>query len=299
MKNREGIGTFTVLEIADGGSGKRQRRRRPELTRVPVRGGSFFYVLRVPRHSDLSVSLRLAARCAPVVVTTLPVQPDACVRLFVPRAFSLRRASAALCAILPRTRLPPQKLTVGALDPDDALCGGTQTLLPLASDVRIVTQKPDLFRADASAARRRFGASLTVDTDASLLTRCDAVVCAAPVEAIRNVPVVLSCEPADGVFSLLPVTLPEDLARLRPDSVPPDLFAAALAQRCGVRDAAFCACTGVSFDGRELDAEQAAALWRARILCVKKGTTAEKGDGQGKTGRDRDTQETPTEKNFP
>ena len=64
MENREGIGTFTVLEIADGKRGGKPRVRRPELVRVAVPGGSFFYVLRAPRRSDPQMLFRLAARCA-------------------------------------------------------------------------------------------------------------------------------------------------------------------------------------------------------------------------------------------
>lgn len=273
MENREGIGTFTVLEIADGKRGGKPRVRRPELVRVAVPGGSFFYVLRAPRRSDPQMLFRLAARCAPDVLTALPVPPDAPVRPFEPCAFPLRRAAAALCAILPLTRLPPQKLTVGAADPQGALCGRTQMLLPLASDVRIVTRQPDAFAFDALSARRRFGVSLTVGEDASLLAHCDAVVCAAPDEAFRDVPLLLSCMPSDGAFSPLPVRLPDSLARLCPQSVPPDLFAAALAEKCGVRVPEWSACTGVLFADRPVQAEQAAALWRERIR--KKARTGE------------------------
>lgn len=256
---------FTVLQAADGKTGRKRRRAQPELVRVPVPGGSFFYVLRMPRQGDAGTLFRLAARCAPVVLTTLPVPPDAGVRLFRPTVFPLRRAACALQTILPRTGLPPQKLSLGVLDPDGALRGAVQTLLPLASDVRVVTRDARQFDPDARSARRRFGAPLTVGEDASLLRRCDAVVCPAPDEAFRDVPVVLSCEAADGAFSLLPVCLPDSLARSCPASVPPDLFAAALAERCGVQMPELFACRGTVFDAAFLDVCGTAALWRLRI----------------------------------
>ena len=256
---------FTVVETADGKAGRRRRRAQPELTRVPVPDGSFFYVLRMPRRSDPQAMFRLAARCAPVVLTTLQIPPDTGVRPFCPRMFPLRRAAAALCAILPQTRLPPQKLSVGVLDPEGALCGRTQALLPLASDVRIVTEDAQRFAADALRARRQFGASLTVGEDAALLARCGAVVCAVPDDAFAHVPVILACEPADGVFSLLPVQLPDSLARLCPAGIPPDLFAAALTERCGVQMPQLYACRGAVCGGEPLDAAQTAALWKMRI----------------------------------
>ena len=260
---------FTVVEIAQ--EKRRRRRATPELLRVPLPERTFFYVLRGSRRSEPRTLLRMAARCAPDVLTALPIPPDAAVRRFTPRAFPLQRAAAALCAILPETRLPPQELSVGALDPDGALCGRTEMLLPLAADVRIVTRDPRRFGEDALHARRRFGASLTVGENAALLTDCGAVVCAAPEAAIRGVPVVLSCAPADGAFSLLPVQMPETYARLCPASVPHDLFAAALAEKCGVRAPALFACAGAAYGGEPLDVPRAAALWRARIgSCVKK-----------------------------
>ncbi len=264
---------FTVLEIADGKTARKCRRSRPQLVRVQVRGGSFFYVLRVPRRGDLPAAFRMAARCAPVVLTALPVPPDMRVRLFEPRVFPLRRAAAVLCGILPRTRLPPQKLTVGVCDPDGALCGETHALLPLASDVRIVTGKPDAFAADALSARRLFGASLTVGEDAALLARCDAVVCAVPDAAFRDAPVILSCRPADGAFSLLPAQLPQAYAHLRPASVPTDLFAAALAERCGVRSPEWYDCRGTVFGEERPDAEETAALWRT---CIESSASSQR-----------------------
>ena len=256
---------FTVVEISDGKTGRKRHGRRPELLRVRVPEGSFFYVLRGARHSDPQMLFRIAARCAPVVVTALPVPPGTGVRAFEPRAFPLGRAAAALCAILPQTRLPPQNLSVGVYDPDGALCGGTQKLLPLASDVRIVTRQPERFDGDALLARRRFGASLTVGTDETLLARCHAVVCSAPDPAFRGVPVILSCVPAQDAFFLLPVRLPENLARLCPAGVPADLFAAALAERCGVRTQRLYACRGTGFGAEQLDVCETASAWRMRI----------------------------------
>ena len=254
-----------MVQIADEKGGRRRRKSQPELVRVPVPAGSFFYVLRARRGSDPHALFSVAARCAPEVLTALQVPPDAAVRPFTPRVFPMRRAVAALCDLLPRTRLPPRTLAVGVLDPDGALCGGTQALLPLASDVRVVTRDAQRFAPDVFAARRRFGASLTVGEDDALLAGCDAVVCRAPVEATLRAPVVLSCAPAEDVFSLLSVQLPDVYARLCPRGVPPDLFAAALTEKCGVREAALYACRGVAFGGECPDAAQTAALWRARI----------------------------------
>ena len=280
IEEREGIVTFTAVEIADGKTGRKRRGVRPELTRVPVPEGTFFYVLRGTKRTDPGMLFRTAARCAPDVLTSLPLPPDVPVRLFVPRLFPLRRAQKVLCAILPKTRLPPQKLLVGAFDPDGALCGRTQALLPLSADVRIVTRRPERFDADILRARRLFGATLTVGQDAALLARCDAVVCAAPDEAFRDVPVVLSCVPADGVFSPVPARLPDRFARLCPAQIPHDLFAAALAEKCGVRSPELYACDGVRYAGTAADADAAAAIWRARIP---------DGGGNGKRGRESHT----------
>ena len=292
IEEREGIVTFTAVEIADGKTRRKRRGARPELTRVPVPEGTFFYVLRGTKRTDPGTLFRTAARCAPDVLTSLPLPPDAPVRLFVPRLFPLRRAQTALCAILPKTRLPPQKLLVGAFDPDGALCGRTQALLPLSADVRIVTRRPERFDADILCARRLFGAMLTVGQDAALLARCDAVVCPGLHAALRDVPVVLSCVPADGAFSLLPVRLPDGLvspvparlpdrfARLCPAQIPHDLFAAALAEKCGVRSPELYACDGVRYAGTAADADAAAAIWRARIP---------DGGGNGKRGRESHT----------
>lgn len=264
------VGTFTVLERADGGRGRKRRGGQPELERVPVPGGTFFYVLRAPRRSDPEKLFRLAQRCTPCVLTTLPIPPDKAGRRFTPRAFPLRRAAAAMCAILPMMRLPPQTLALGVLDPDGALCGRTDVLLPLAADVRIVTNRPQQFARDVVFARRQFGAGVTVGEDAGLLCGCDAVVCGEPDEAFADVPVVLSCRPADGAYSLLPPKLPEEYARLCPASIPHELFAAALAEKCGVRSPALYACTGVDFDGVQTDDTQTAALWRQRIVDRRK-----------------------------
>ena len=265
MGTKGGFDTFTVLEIADVKTGRKRRRGRPELVRVPVPEGSFFYVLRAPRRTELSTLFRVAARCAPDVLTALPIPAGAGVRPFVPRIFPMHRAAAALCAILPQTCLPPQKLSVGVLDPGGALCGRTDALMPLAADVRIVTDEPQRFDADALLARRQFGASLTTGRDAALLADCDAVICPTPDMAFRHVPVILSCVPADGAFSLLPMLLPERYARLCPQSIPPDLFAAALAEKCGVRVPELLACTGTVFGSACANAAQTADLWGEKI----------------------------------
>ena len=185
--------------------------------------------------------------------------------MFRPYVFPMRRAAAALCRILPRAQLPPRELAIGVFDPDGALCGQTHPFLPLASDVRIVTRQAERFGTDVLTARRAFGASLTVGEDASLLRNCDAVVCVSPDEAFRGVPVVLSCIPAEDAFCVPPVRLPDSLARICPRSVPPDLFAAALTERCGLNVPDLYACTLVSFGGQQMDVQQAAQLWRSRI----------------------------------
>ena len=237
---------------------------------MPVPGGSFFYVLRVPRFTDPAQAFSLAARCAPEVLTALPIPPNAAARPFVPRTFPICRAFAALCTVLPLTRLPPQALSVGVLDPDGVLRGRMQALLPLAADVRVVTNDPRRFEADVLSARQRFGALLTVGEDAALLGRCDAVVCPAPEAAIRNVPVVLSCVPSDGAFSLADVPVPQAYARLCPDGTQGDLFAAALFEKCGVRAPELLACTGILRGGERLDVRRAALCWRARTETQRK-----------------------------
>ena len=49
------------METEDGKTGRKRRRREPEILRVPVPEGTFFYVLRGSRRSDPGTLLRLAA----------------------------------------------------------------------------------------------------------------------------------------------------------------------------------------------------------------------------------------------
>ncbi|MBQ7541716.1 MAG: hypothetical protein IJT44_05440 [Clostridia bacterium] len=254
---------FTVVGTENR---RRIRRKAPTLGRVAVPHGVPFYVLRADRRFPTQALFSMAARCARDVLTSLPVPPGAPVRVFEPRLFPMRRAADVFVRLLREAALPPQTLSIGVYDPVAALCGRVSPLLPYAADVRIVTRRPVDFDADVLYAAKRFGAGLTVGESAALLTGCGAVVCAVPDEAFADAPAVLSCVRAAGVFSPVGAALPPAYARLCPPDVPPDLFAAALAELCGVCDAALYACSGVVFDGQNMRTEQAGALWRARFL---------------------------------
>lgn len=260
---------FTYIErTARGGP---LRHRRQTLFKVPVPGGSPFYVLRAGERVPQDALLGTAARCAPVVLTDLPIPPDAPVQCFAPRLFPLRRAADALFRLLRETALPPQQVTLGICDPHGALRGRVCAFLPFAADVRIVTRDAAAYEADVRTAAREWGAGLTAGEDDALLGRCTVLLGDAGCSG-TDAPLRFSVLPGADALSPLPLALPPALEALRPASVDAERFAAALSELCGVPVPDEASADGVLFGARELDTAQAAALWRARFFVDNSAT---------------------------
>ena len=236
---------FTYIEqFARSG---RLRRARPQLSKVAVPGGSPFFILRAAARFPASELFRLAGRCAPVVLTDLPIPPDVPVRRFTPNAFPQRRTANALLCLLRDAALSPQRVTIGIRDPQGALRGQVCAFLPYAADVRIVTRNAGAFDADILCAVREWGAGLTAGEDDALLDDCTILMD----EKCCTVQDRLSIAPT-------PVVLPPVYEARRPQLVQPEMFAAALFELCGVQAPAILQTDGVLLDGEINTFSQAA-----------------------------------------
>lgn len=232
----------------------RLRPARTQLSKVAVPGGSPFYILRANARVPADELFRLSSRCAPVVLTDLPIPPHAAVRGFEPYAFPLRRTAYALLRVLREAALPGQQVTIGIRDPRGALCGSVCGFLPYAADVRIVTQNAAAFDADVLHASREWGAGLTAGEDEALLHGC--MFHLGPDR----------CTVADRTIIVpQPAVLPQKYESRRPPFLEPELFCAALSELCGVDMPGETFQGGVIYDGRAVDFTQAAAMLRTRF----------------------------------
>ena len=242
---------FTCIER----SARRSRLRpaRTQLSKVAVPGGSPFYILRANARVPADELFRLSSRCAPVVLTNLPIPAHVPVRAFEPYAFPLRRTAYTLRRLLREAALPAQRVTIGVRDPRGALCGSVCAFLPYAADVRVVTQNAAACDADVLRASREWGAGLTAGEDEALLRGCTFCLekdgCTAP----------------DGtVMAPQPVELPPAYASRRPPCIEPALFCAALCELCGVVLPQEALPNCVLFGGQTMDYTDAAARIRAQ-----------------------------------
>ena len=236
---------FTCIER----SARRSRLRpaRTQLSKVAVPGGSPFYILRANARVPADELFRLSSRCAPVVLTNLPIPAHVPVRAFEPYAFPLRRTAYTLRRLLREAALPAQQVTIGVRDPRGALCGSVCAFLPYAADVRVVTQNAAAFDADVLRASREWGAGLTAGEDEALLRGCT-------FRLEKD-----GCTAPDGtVIAPSPLVLPPDCEARRPPYIEPALFCAALSELCGVRSMETRVGSGILLDGEPCDYAAAA-----------------------------------------
>ena len=215
---------------------KLRRKKAVQRVRVPVPGGASFFRLIVPTYGEMPwQAVQAAVGTLPVLLPDGVHAPeDVPLRVFVPQRFPLLCA-AQTAAFLLRQRAPIPSL--GVLDPGGALRGKAAILLPVAREVRIVTDRPERFAEDVQIAMREWGAALTVGRERTLLRNCTAILCengddvssAEAVFCVRQ-----SMQRADTVC-LSRFVPPPDLDALRPAKIDPLLFAAALYELCGVR----------------------------------------------------------------
>ena len=254
---------FTVVQVESAGRRSRMRLRRmpPVLSNVSVPGGSPFYILRDSGRTPPQELFRLAARCAPFVLTDLEIPPNAHVRRFDPHVFLLRYAANTLIRLLAAAALAPQTVTLGICDLHGALHGQVCAFLRYAAEVRIVTQNVPGYDMDVRCAARDWGAGLTVGDNPQLLRGCTIVLYARPCPPV-DAPFRFGCAAAPDAFIPQPPCLPPLYTARRPDCVPPEQFAAALAELCGVHVLEQCACPGLLRNAEAFTLPEAADLWR-------------------------------------
>lgn len=240
-----GVFMFTVLKVNPFQKPpifKRLFYRSPEpiLTRVPLRGGAFFYTAECfadkRGNADLSVLPDLVGGCAQRILlqdTKIPILPPLQIfePVLYPQILFLNTAIDFLCA-LPDA---PHLRTLGFVDPEARL---QKTIVPFvrqAKTVKIFTDFPKRYDELAKEILADWGLSVIVSACADVLRDCNVLL--APFLKTENglggvlqygIPKV--CYAGDGCV------LPAEFEARRPQGVAADVFASALYELCNQKE---------------------------------------------------------------
>ncbi len=245
---------FAVLQIRPPEKGLMKRSWRclrpakPLAVQVAVKGGAPFLCVTVSKkHGRIPWEeiAFYAGRCAGRMLLPNGLLPpvDCPVKAFHPTVLAALALFNTACAVLAQRHAPPEMERITLLDPTGALARRAHRLLPFASLVRIVTQKPAAYQQAAERAMEDYGAALLVQETG--IGAGDSTVVIAPyglngdfVPAARCAVFLGAghvCEAGGITIRAEGFDLPEPYQRLLPEGIDADRFACALYEECGLR----------------------------------------------------------------
>ncbi|MCL2507664.1 MAG: hypothetical protein FWF05_00665 [Oscillospiraceae bacterium] len=229
---------FVILQIGERKKDVLSRLKErfspeePGLSKIAVRNGAPFFILRVRRRKDgvpwAEVKSAAGKGAARMLYTSDDRPPESMkLRAFEPDRLPFWGIWNSAAGLLKNSGVNPPELRLGIVDCEGELCGELSRAVMLASVVRVVTRKTRLYEAAAEKMMERYGASVLVGSDEAFVENCNFVV---RKEGLAIGGHGSSCAVTGSGFEL-----PAEYAGLRPENVDETLFACALYECCGVR----------------------------------------------------------------
>ncbi len=139
--------------------------------------------------------------------------------------------------IIEKSELPPDKFSITLTDRNGIYPSRIHELLPLSSQIRIVTAFPGRYSAACANALNEYGASLIIRPSYEENSKPDAVICAdgAVTSSMKNA-AVFACKRKTGgklLFSGSNITLFPEHSEIIPSDIDAVDFAGALTELCG------------------------------------------------------------------
>ncbi len=139
--------------------------------------------------------------------------------------------------IIEKSELPPDKFSITLTDRNGVFYSKIHELLPLSSQIRIVTTFPERYSAACTNALNEFGASLIIRPSYEENSKPDAVICAdgAVTSSMKNA-AVFACKRKTGgkmLFSGSGIELSPEHLKIIPEGIDEVDFAGAVTELCG------------------------------------------------------------------
>ncbi len=156
---------------------------------------------------------------------------------FVPLSMSSLLTFNTAGNIIKESDLPPDKFSITLTDRNGIFPSKIDELLPLSSQIRIVTAHPERYSAACANALNEYGASLIIRPSYEENSKPDAVICAdgAVTSSMKNA-AVFACKRKTGgklLFTGSGITLSPEHLEIIPDGIDAVDFAGAITELCG------------------------------------------------------------------
>lgn len=220
--------------------------KKTEILQTAVRNGAPFFTVNVSRirgeipWDEISF---YAGNCAERMLLPKGVIPPATsrVKAFVPKLLPQRVLFNTACELLSRISKNPIGKTITLIDMNGDLTREVHRLVPFASTVRVVTKKEELYEPFSEKIMEDFGASLLITDNVD--SAADSNIIIAPDGLTDEILPSKTCivfsgreQPSQGYVSVTgrDMNLQPCYRRIVPQGIEPDIFAAALFEKCGV-----------------------------------------------------------------
>lgn len=179
---------FVVLRVKPAPKGmfaKRKIRKSLNsacLQSVSTENGLPFYLLDIPDGIAPSLWAAVEKKCGRyasriVAPRTLALPDCGKIRRFTPSAMHSLLTLNTAAAIIKKADLPPEKISITLTDINARHSSGLNTLLPLASTLRIITAHPERYASACEKAFGEYGASVILRSDYESGAKPDIVIC--------------------------------------------------------------------------------------------------------------------------
>lgn len=220
--------------------------QKTEVLQTAVRNGAPFFTVTVSKKRGEipweNVEFHVG-NCAERMLLPNGVIPpeNSKIKMFEPRVLPKRALFNTACELLSRSKRNPVGRTITLIDENGELSRDVYRLVPFASAVRIVTEKTDLYDSASEQIMERFGAALLVTDEVSRGADSDFIIAPNGVHDTflpSKMCIVINGreQPSQGFISVTckNMNLQEHYRRIVPRGIDPDIFAAALFEKCGV-----------------------------------------------------------------
>ena len=238
---------FVVLRIHSLKERKINRKERKSIVNASVqphsseRGLPFFTldVLETKKGIDWqSVSEKCGKYASRIVAPRTVTLPDGIgLNRFSPRSVMPMLVFNTACREISRADLPADKISITVTDRNSVMYSRIHRLLPLASQIRVITSKPEKYASACIAAMEENGAAIMLRSAYEAVEGVDIVICCDGITSpgMHN-SIIFSCGKKSGgrlnIRGQGPELLPVHKS-IVPESIEPADFAGALFELCG------------------------------------------------------------------
>ncbi len=220
--------------------------QEPELTKIAVRNGAPFFVLKVKKKKtgvqwdDVAFA---AGRCASHIVASEDeeIPENGIVRRFLPKYLPFMMLLSTAINALKICEVPHTDISIGIMDKLGALANIADKAADAASVVKVVTERERVYERVSDELMENHGASLIYGSQAEMLRDCNVIICREREEAGSSNAAIFSVSDggiihgSEKSFAAGRFEMPKEYEGILPKGVNPITFASALHELCGVR----------------------------------------------------------------